>query len=219
MASKTELALREILLETGLLVPVQVSGKGSRVSALCRELPGAGKVWIKAISSILSDADDADLKFHLCRQYIMKDGALVFGWHVGIEAKTTKDVERHLNWLKDALSTIEILPSPTPIKNQEQIQPVEQEEPETPPPADIQKRQADYHKHTEAAPRSSEGDLPGGSQAPEGFKPVIRRFNAGTMTDRRGNLVQVIVDEFPIPHTYTNDMNKPNAKGRGVQGM
>ena len=106
MAAKAELELRELLLMTGCVQPVKVDSKGNRVFALCREVHGQAKAWLANVEKLLHIAEDNDIPLHLCRQYVLKNGQMVFGWHVAIDAKSAEDLKRCLGIIRLAMDTL-----------------------------------------------------------------------------------------------------------------
>jgi hypothetical protein len=227
MAVKAELDLREILLTTGLVQPIKVEGRGGRLSALCREVPGQAQAWLKVVETLLRESAGTDMSFHMCRQYVWKDGRMVFGWHVGVEAKSASDSALHITWLRELLRNIEpeltqeappaAVASPTTAPPPEEDDP-DLEAPELPPTADMLARQAEFRKHTSATPRAA-APVPSGisvSEPDQVAKPVIRVVQKGSAKDQKNRTVPVIVEEYPLPHVFGEDMNAPNEKGRGA---
>jgi len=228
MAVKAELELREILLSTGLVIPVKVEARGGRISALCREVPNQASKWMEAMQCIFENCEDSS-KYHLCRQYVWKDGRMVFGWHVGIDADNAKDLEEHIKFLKiswehiqpdltpQPLAATSIVAQPTAPEPEEDV---EEEEPELTPAQvkDLASRKANYQKKTTAPPRppAEIGDMP---QPPPGYEPELRIVFKGKAKDQKNRMVPVVVEEFPLPHVYTEDMNVPNERGRGAKTL
>lgn len=223
MAVKAEMELREILLTIGLVQPIRVESKvGGHVSAVCRLMNGQDKAWLRAIDHLLRVGADNDVQFHLGTRFVLKDGVMVKGWDVGVEAKSSTDLKRCLDIFKAAAQTIvEMEPVQTPPAPAPQAAVVpaqEEEEPQQPSlpvsPAEQAKRAAEYAKRTNAAPRSSSG----GAEAPP--PPVAdtrpKVIYRSTAKDRRNRVVPVVIEEVLLPHYYPDDMNKPNEKGRGA---
>lgn len=238
MAVKAELDLREILLTTGLVQPVRVEGKGSRLSALCREVPGQTAAWLKVVEQILREAAGSPMVFHLCRQYVWKDGNLVFGWHVGLEAPSAAALSGQLLWLREQLQNIEpelpqelapepqaaaVLPPPPPpgavVLAQGPSEPDDYDD-DPPPPqsADLAARRAEFRKHTNATPRAPMPTPEGVTEPPpeEKIPPKLKVVHKSMAMDQHNRARPVIIEEFPLPHVFTADMNRPNEKGRGV---
>jgi hypothetical protein len=232
MAAKAELDLREALLTTGLIVPVKVESQGGRLSALCREVPQQAAKWMEVMNNILSRSVGTDLSFHLCRQYVWKDERMVFGWHVGIEAKGVKDLQRHVDFLKEVLGEAtpelvpaEVKPSTSVVGQpaaQESEEDIEEEQETVLSPAqmkNLEARREEYRKHTTAAPRPQADDrviaVPSNYPAMAAPRVIYR----GKAKDTRGRIVPVIVEEAPLPYVFTDDMNVPNDKGRGAKTL
>lgn len=232
MAKKAELAVREILLSTGLVIPVKMESQCGHLSALCREVPNQASKWMEAVQSLLSHASESPtFKFHLCRQYVWKDGRMVFGWHVGINADSVKELDLHIELMQQVWKNVspdlvapEIAPATSVV-----AQPVHHVEEDVEEEEELKKldevqakglseRRGLYQKKTNAPPRppSSAGTVP---QPPPGFEPELRVVFRGKMKDRSNRMVPVVVEEFPLPHTFVEDMNVPNEKGRGAKTL
>ncbi len=107
MAEKAEVELRELLLMTGCVQPVNVgSVKGSRVFALCREVKGQAKAWLANVEKLLRIAEDNNIPLHLCRRYVLKDRNMVFGWHLDIEAKSAPELMRCLKAIRSHIDDL-----------------------------------------------------------------------------------------------------------------
>src|SRR5690242_20541742 len=107
MAAKSELTLREIILTTGLLQPIKVESRSSgHVGAVCRVMKGQEKTWLKAVEHLLRVGEEHDIPFHLGTRFVLKDGAMVKGWDVGIEAKSGTDLSRCLDVFQAAAQSI-----------------------------------------------------------------------------------------------------------------
>lgn len=220
MAQKTELELREILLTTGLVQPVKVESRGGKVSALCREVPGQGQAWLRVVAQVLSLADGAGFSFHMCRRYTWRDGALVFGWYVGIDAKSAADATRHIEWLREAVRGVEpdLSPVSPPTQGVQSAQ-APRGGPEVVDPAfahDLEVRKAKFESRTTAGPRPPDATNP---DPPQVEPPVLKVIQKGTTKDQKNRTVQVTVEEFPLPHVFTDDMNKPTDKDKGAKYM
>jgi hypothetical protein len=224
MATKAELELREVLLTTGLVQPLSTTGAKNRVSALCRQVPGQEKPWLEVVANILKDSvDDPEIHLHVCRQYIWKDERMVFGWHLSLDGKGTKDIERQLLWLREAVKGVEPVFGAPPA-------PRAAPEPRDVPPAvipaelleDINKDQevrlARVQSHTTASPRAPDKSVPD-PVAPGAFSPSIRVVKTGTARDSKNRTIQTVETEFPLPHVYVRDMNAPNEKGKGASTL
>lgn len=232
MAAKAELDLREILLTTGLVQPIKVEGRGGRLSALCREVPGQAQAWLKVVERILREASGSEMVFHLCRQYVWKDGRMVFGWHVGVES-TAATLSGHLTWLRELLRDVEpeLTPEEAPASAaapqaaaQAPAAPEDDEEdldvPEGPPSAELAARRAEFRKHTNATPRMPDPVPKGAVVPPEAkVKPTLKVVERSQAKDQKNRMVPVTVEEFPLPGVYVDDMNKPNEKGRGASTL
>ena len=239
MATEAELDLREILLVTGLVQPVKVHQKDGSLSALCREVPGQAEAWLKVVETILRESAGTDVVFHLCRQYLWKDGRMVFGWHVGLEAPDGSSLTLPITWLRELLKDVQpelsaepppaaapapraAAPAPqaAPEPQEEEEELLEdEEEPQGPPSAELAARRAAFRKHTTATPRMADHVPAGTPPPPAAPKPTLRVIEKGMAKDQKNRMVPVVVEEFPLPHVFTDDMNKPNEKGRGASTL
>jgi hypothetical protein len=222
-ARELQLELLSALMRTGQIDPVNVEIRGNKAEAMCREVPGRGQMWLKTVNGLLAEPTSEDqVPFHLCRRYVLKNGKMVFGWHIGIEANTAKGLKKEIDWFCTALTRVlsgqgTFVPAPAPAAPQ-------------PPPSsikpagtvidpnfadDMDVRREAAMARTTASPRMPEYSPDPPSSA---AKPRMTTIQSGTMVDSRNKTVPVIIQEMPLPFTYTDDMNKPNEKGRGAKG-
>lgn len=215
MATKIELELRETLLTTGLVQPIKTFKKGSKVSALCRQVPGQEAAWLKALHAILVAFKGAPEALHVCRQYVLKDDKMVFGWYVSLEGSAT-ELKGFLDILKVSVEGLEPEePMPDPAYTAKQIH--------KPGPGYV----SPYAKEdpmllaemglagTTAAPRPpsmSEDEIlaPLKAGAPSKITLVTKGIDQKTKQP-------VVVQEMPLSGVYDDDMNVPNAKGKGAK--
>jgi hypothetical protein len=164
VASKAELDLREALLSTGMVQPVQVGGTKKKISALCREVPGQAKPWLQVVTNVLQAAAAAEVEIHICRQYVWKNDQMVFGWFVGFDCPSAKELTRRVNWLHDALRGVQPeLVAPDAVTSVV-AQP--------PPAAQDDEEEADpeamlSHRPPNESGRQPEGRLPGAAEGPD----------------------------------------------------
>jgi hypothetical protein len=106
MSTKAELELKSALLSTGLVQPVESNGHGGSVSVVCRQVPGQDKPWLQLVAEMLAATEGipegSDL--HICRRYFVRDGKLVFGWHISFAMGKAKAAEAVVEELKKVLS-------------------------------------------------------------------------------------------------------------------
>lgn len=228
MASKSELDLQGMLLSTGMVQPVKISSWGGRLSALCRLMPRQETEWLQLLEQLLQVAEGREIPIHVCKQFVLKDGKMVAGWHLAIEGKSASRLKTALEVLGvvfaahvpglEAPSRVPELPAPVATKVTESIPSEEYDEeaelvPET---ADIVARRKAYLAKTNAAPRTPPPapaiDLPILDPASAAKRVVARSMT----TDSKGRSRQVVIEEMPLPGVYTDDMNKPNEKNRGA---
>lgn len=201
------LDLKSALLSTGLVLPVDSHAYRGHLDVMCRQIPGQEKPWLEVITQLLEVSEAKGLNYHVCRRYIRKDGKLVFGWHIQIEADKAG--------MKEAVESackVMALAKPSLVA--------------PPPPRDIQmpqpyRRAAAPGQHPQklaAVPRSpgSQAFVP---EAPPGYE-----FKETTLVDELDadgkRHVETLV---PLPHVY-GDLNTPSkpvyneALGRYVGG-
>lgn len=227
MSAKDELELRGMLLSTGLVQPVRGDTKGGRVSVLCRLAPGQEPAWLKAIESLLKASDGADFSVHCCKQFVLKDGVMVAGWSVAIEAKGHSFLKSALDSLRATFEQLRpelvseaavtprtVVTEPVPDEDLE-----EEEELETQQMTqDLVERRKAYMAKTTATPRPrSTPTGPVEVMDPEKYK--VRVVQRTTAVDSKGRVRPVIIEEMPIPGVYAEDMNKPNEKDRGAKTL
>lgn len=115
MSLKLKSMLESALVATGLVQPVDGNTKGGHVEVLCRQVPGQEAGWIAVVDELLA----LPAKLHLCRRYLHKNGEMVFGWHVQVDASSGKELTNHiqemievLNRSRPALNPVGNRPSP-----------------------------------------------------------------------------------------------------------
>lgn len=102
--NRSSILLRDALTSTGLVQPIETTGKAGSVSCLCRQLPGKEASWLKVVDSMLTRAELNGIKLHVCRRYVKKNGSLAFGWFVGVESASAKGAETDVESLVTHLS-------------------------------------------------------------------------------------------------------------------
>lgn len=104
MSTKAELDLKSALISTGLVLPVESEGRGGHVSILCRQVPGQDRGWLQVVKEMLIAAEvGVAVDVHICRRYLVKSGQMVFGWHLGFEAKSQKEAQALVSRLTKVL--------------------------------------------------------------------------------------------------------------------
>lgn len=189
--------LREALYECGLVQPLSVTSKGGSISVMCRQVPGQEKAWISVIDQLLStDVGNCDL--HVCRKYVKKEGRLLFGWFIGLSAPTVKVVAKSVDALAPVLkaaSSLVVEEVSTPAKTT------------APTGKSPMASNFDFKKWTDASPRASE------YSGPDPVAPAKSTFSLKTVSHG--------IQEMPLPHVYSKDMNKPAAgsnRGAAIAG-
>lgn len=205
--SKSLEALREALYGTGLVQPVDAKGRGGAVSCLCRQLPGQEAPWIAVVDQLLSVADGNSLfvDFHVCRRYVRREGKMVFGWFLGIEAKNAAGLVEAVGAIVTILKSAK--PSLTSIV---QAAPQSQQAPQAPQQFALKPlSQKEINEHTRAHRRPPEESGPD-PVAPD-RAPVPRLKTIARGQDEKGRPTSIV--EMPLPHTY-KELNIP----KSVQG-
>ncbi len=210
--TKASLRLRMALMGTGLVVPVDGSDNIKNFHALCRQVPGQEREWLKVVEHLLVQlpasvpADTAE--FFFARRYVLKDGKLAFGWYVGVTAKNVKQLEASVSVMAAELARFKpSLAAAAP----EAPGPVE-EEPvyRRPLPPGVHPGQVQRLRRP-----SAEELIPTDRQVPpKGFVPRLTTVKSSV--DSKGH--QEIIQEMPLPHVYS-ELNRPNAKGRGAKPL
>lgn len=191
--SKTEGLFSQMLLGTGVLLPVEVKQKGSKVSAMCRLVAGKDKEWTICADKMLRSADAASVDLLVCRRFLLKNGEMVQGIYICLEGKASA-----LPGMIESIS--KAVPKVTATE---------------PAAGDKESTSAmsysEYRKMTSAPPRKM--SEPGRADpAPPGFRPEIK-----ILSQSKGSGGRVVsVEEIPIPHIH-REMNVPNNRGRGAK--
>jgi hypothetical protein len=216
MATKVEIEIRELLLMTGCLQPLKIEQKGGHLSVLCREIKGMASLWLKKVDLLLKLGEEGDVPFHLCRKYVLKNGQMVFGWHVGIDAKSVADLHRCLAVLRAAMENAD---SQEAEEEPAVEQPSAGQHQQTKQYSDEEKKQrnANYKNHTQSAPRTPENDQ-ADPIPPANFEFGLKLIESGQMMGKNGRMEPKETYEVPLPHVYIEDRNVPNKKGRGAIG-
>lgn len=228
MAAKHELELKSLLLSTGMVQPLRSVSRGGNMSVLCRLVPGQEAAWLRTIEFLLKAAADLGIPLHLCKQFVLKDGHMVAGWHVGIEERGTAHLTAALTTLAPVFAAVlpELGPpsrvEPAPVQAAAVPAPpspdADLEDEEQPMSADLLERRKAYQAKTIAPPRPPAPvsyETPRADPATAG-KRVVQR---GMTVDSSGKSMSVIIEEMPLPHVFHGDMNKPNEKGRGAKTL
>lgn len=233
MATKAELELRELLLLSGCVQPVKISSRGSSLSALCRELKGRAPAWLSIMEELLQVCEADAFPVHLCRRYVLKDGKMVFGWHIGFEARSAAELSASLAALRTLVEKREpdLGPAETVVAVTSQPGPPpppppavdvgDGEVPAAPPAPTISEeeraeRMKKFQQHTHAEPRASDPKQP--DPPPPPFKDYYmpKVVFKGHATDQKNRIVPVEIEEMPLHGVFTTDMNPPNEKRRGA---
>lgn len=212
MSSKATMKLQSALISTGLVQPVSEESKGGYLEVLCRQIPGQEKAWLRVVESLLVYSERSDsFKFHICRRYVMKNGQMVFGWHISIDCKNTKTLDRTVDVMVAEVleevraSLAEPAAEPPPQHPQAQPQAVRA--------APRQPLAPGQHPPTRVPPPRPPND-PGTvvGTPPANFAPAVRVVQ--NTRDERGKVT--IVEEMALPHVYS-ELNVPNSKGKGAK--
>ncbi len=201
--SKPVEALREALYECGLVQPLNSTSKGGSISFMCRQIPGQEKGWVTTIDNLLAVGEREGVDLHICRRYVRKEGKMVFGWFLGVEAKNAKALvpvaEELVKVLKASNSLFAPHVSPTPSTVPQA----------TPPPERQEYRKGfDLKKFTDAVPRAPE------FSGPDPKVPQNAQFRLKSSANGREM-------EMPLPHIYTREINAPKPgsnKGAAATG-
>jgi len=197
MSKIDEETFSEALYNTGVLLPVSTSSKGSKVEATCRTAPDKSKEWPVVAENLLRAAADMGVTMHVCKQYLLKDGEMVYASYVSMEATSVKQLRSALSELADKMESGRPPKAKPAVNADPVVKPLSYKE---------------YKKQTTATPRAP---MPGELKnipVPPGFQYQSKRVSTGV----GANGTQIVIDEVPIPNVF-HEMNVPNAKGRGAK--
>jgi len=203
--------LRNAIIGTGVLQVLPLKNK--KLSVFCREVPGQGKEWLKAVDRLLLrvemlNLNGTDVDVLIARRYMRKDNRVAFCWYIEVEGKNAKLLESVIWEFESTLASVQ--PEAAPMMT---ALPVAEESAAAPGrtrPLAPGKRPG----VTARKKKPSADDLtPGESQLPpEGFKSALVLASSGR--DEKG--APTSEEVMPLPHVY-RPMNEPNEKGRGAK--
>lgn len=205
---KIGLQLRGALLETGLIQPVDHCDSLKHFWTLCRLVPGQEANWLQVVDRVLTafELHGTEVELFLARRYLLREGSMVFGWHIGLIAKSGAMLETSVGLLVNVLQTAR------PVLEQVEaaLPPPPMSRP-SPPPAS-QRRVLAPGQHPPPRPASPRAPTGGNAQLePPGYVASIRIVKQEIDNDGK----QTIVEEMPLPHVH-HELNVPNAKGKGA---
>jgi len=212
MSSKASMRLQSALMSTGLVQPVSEKSRGGYVEVLCRQIPGQEKEWLRVVEALLTYASGSAglFEFHICRRYVLKNGQMVFGWHISMDCKNTKTLDSQLDMmlaevLDDARASLG-----GPVTEDRPVTVAAPQAPQT--PSGVPLAPGRHPPPRAALPRQP--NPPGtivGTPPPPGSASlkVVQNFR-----DENGRVT--IVEEMALPHVH-EEMNRPNSKGRGAK--
>lgn len=177
--------LRESLFATGMVQPLDGSGKGKSVSLLCRQIKGQEAAWIRVIDRILEVSESEGFHAHVCRRYVRREGKIAYGWFLEFSASSAKGLVQVVDRVSEILRSI---PRADPVPSQKIF--TSAKSPGRP------------QLSTSATPRS--GEVQVDTPPPKNFKFQMIETRTGTDKDGRPTFVQ----EMPLPHVY-EDINAP----------
>lgn len=76
--------LSEVFNNTGMVTVFSTDFKRGTQSYVLRQNAGHDAKWLVLIEKLLNVGEAQKLNLHICRRYLLKNGKMVFGWHVGI---------------------------------------------------------------------------------------------------------------------------------------
>lgn len=201
MSLKAEMTLKSALLSTGLVQPVDSKVRKGRVEVLCRQVPGQEKSWLNVVEKILTASEEASQDVHLCRRYVLRDGQMLFGWHIQVDAEKVKDLMAAVEVV------VQVLASAKPSLD---VAPKEPPRPPTVPRQNVQQPRrplapGQHPPKAPAHPRAPSGGPGTAHEAPAGFS-----FEKRTVLKKREeNGMEMIVEEMPLPHIHS-ELNVPS---------
>lgn len=174
---------------SGLLQVIKSDVKKASANYLCRIVPGRDREWLTLMEKLLTALEGTDCEAHFCRKYLLKDGRMVYAWHLGFKGKLG---------IAEQLFAGKLVPeSSQGLKQRKKGQGL------------IRPAKAILSKLTPRRPDDNGSDpvIPSGVKI--GLIIVEKKQAAnGTMST---------VEEMPLPHVY-KDLNVPNKKQRGATG-
>jgi hypothetical protein len=215
-SASLSLQLRSAIMATGLLQPVSHSDNPKHFWVLNRIVPGQEAAWLSVVESVLIDFEMAAWEgakpdLIIARRYVAKEGKLVFGWYINIVAKSLKDLEQMVRMMQLHLEAAKPTLAPAPVREQQQPAPA--------PVAQAAQRQRTLAPGEHPPPRPAVPRAPGqgtARDAPPGFRPTLRVVKHEVLAGGKGVITE---EEMPLPHVYSNDMNKPTAKDKGAKRL
>lgn len=214
--------LREVLIATGVVLPLRSGSRGNNHSLLCRPVRGQDQVWLKAVEELLKAFEEPpegfpEVELHLGRQYILKNGKMAAGWFIGLTCRKV-DLGSAIGVFREVL---------------EGVEPVDEGEPgedEDAPQAQFQSGYREMNPRTHAqlsgAPPQVR-ELRGRTTSPPrsmegGMDPIVPRRDVRLKTVENrikvspsGKRIHVEVKEIPLAHVF-GEMGVENERGRGV---
>lgn len=192
MSSRIETEFLKALTLTGLVHPLDVRSRGGRIQILCKQVPGQEASWLKIVNDLLNwaEASAPPDSFLIARRYLLKEGKMVFGWHIELTTKNSKSLEEVLSSALQVLSSAK--PSLTGLVESRKT--VRSESPKEDLPPIPQNASPSYQD-----------------------KEAIRRVKFAPYVDENGQ-DSLEVMEYPLPHTY-GDTLIPNSKGKGASSV
>lgn len=216
MARKSSLPLdrlEDAVSMTGMVEPVEVKHHNAVVSIISRQVTGAEKTWLAFLPLLLKDGESRNI--HICRRYMLRDGGLVFGWYLSVDARPAS-----VHWLIRALEGQVSIPAPQrsgprakkpAVRKQVKSGSKDFED-------DAEIRRERVRAHTTAEPRAAIYDP--NLHLPEPTRKMqLTTIYTGTARDSKNRVMPVVIQEMPLPHVNVEDMNAPNKHGRGANGI
>ena len=192
--AKPDNLFSQMLIGTGVLLPVEVKSKGGRVSAMCRLVSGKDKEWTVVADKLLRVADSVGADLLVCRRFLLKNGEMVQGIYICLDGKSSSLAGTIESLIKQFPGATESVPVTKGVGDKMSAM-----------------SYSEYRKMTSAHPRKV--SEPGRADPPPpGFKQEIR--TVAQSVGPGGKLI--VIEEVPIPHIH-REMNVPNSKGRGAK--
>jgi hypothetical protein len=223
-AKELEFNFKSALMNTSLVQPVESKGSGKHIEVLCRQVPGQEASWLQLLPKILKLAEEHPVELHLCRKYVLRNGKLVFGWHLSIEARANATLKTAVEAVIDVLSKAKpvlnhmLPPGKHPAqKSKDSMSSGYQPGPDfkpakkkAAPPGRPQYQTDNYNQNVVYEAMGTESTAQ---------NPRLVLASRKVVTGERGKQQIEETVLMPLAHVYTNDMNKPNERGRGAQSV
>jgi hypothetical protein len=174
---------------------------------LCRQVPGQEQAWLGVIESILQETESLDV--HICRRYLLKDGRMVYGWHLSYTPTKGKSFIAFAKMITHVLAVSQATPARVRPTNKPAGKPVGKK-PKVYKGLLARTSKAARKLGLSARPANTEQSGFGKIPPPPDLKIGLRVIQ---QMDEDGS--RRTVTEMPLPHVHS-ELNIPTPGGRGA---